>query len=240
MGTAVHRYGVGASRAHHKAKRSRKTNENARLYMGEEARELASPRDILQRLIDKAEHLDERRKVQISVSLCASVVLLLYLLNARLAVLMDWGYLGAFLLNGISNMTIILPTPAGASVAVMALELDPLLLGIAAGVGGTLGGATAYMLGAFHRKAVLCGGSDWLEKTMGRCGGAIVLLFSAVPFLPGDLAGVVAGAARYPTRRYLLFAGAGNVVKMAVVAYLGNNLLGWLERSLADWVSAML
>ena len=71
-----------------------------------------------------------------------------FALLPRLVVLGPWGYLAGFVINGLSSASVVVPGPGFAAVMVMAKDLDPILLGLAAGVGGTIGELTGYWLGA--------------------------------------------------------------------------------------------
>lgn len=174
--------------------------------------------------------MDWRYKVQITVGFCLAMIALTYLLRERISDLGDWGYLGAFVINGISNATIILPAPGGAVIAIMAQDFNPVLIGIASGLGGTIGGSTAYFAGLATSSNVRR--SKWfrrLEQMMRRFGGLIIFVFALIPFLPGDLASIVAGTVRYPFRKYLVYNSLGSMIKMTVIAYVGADLLTRLE-----------
>ncbi|MEE8472692.1 MAG: hypothetical protein V3S82_05950, partial [Dehalococcoidia bacterium] len=91
--------------------------------------------------------MDWRYKVQLAVGFGLAVTVLAYTLREPISALDDWGYLGAFIINGISSATVILPAPGAAVIAIMAQDLHPFLVGLAAGLGGAIGGSTAYIAG---------------------------------------------------------------------------------------------
>lgn len=149
----------------------------------------------------------------------------------------NWGYPGAFVINALSTATLLLPAPGIALIVSMANDLNPIGLGVASGLGGAIGSLTAYWAGAQGRQ-VLEGKRfyGFMLSYMERFGGAALFLFSAVAILPGDIASVVAGATRYPLKRYMLYVGAGNVVKMVLILYIMTKYFGWA----ADWLGRFM
>lgn len=189
------------------------------------------------RLGQRLDRISGRYKIVVTVGFCLAVVALTYVLEDRIAALGNWGYLGAFLINGISNATIVLPAPGGAIIAIMARDFNPLLIGVAAGAGGALGGSTAYLAGTAATHDMRR--SHWFRRLhgfMARFGGLVIFFFSLIPFMPGDLASIVAGSVRYPFKKYLAINALGNICKMIAIAYLGGDLLVWAERLLTSLV----
>ncbi len=185
--------------------------------------------------------MDWRYKVQLTIGICLAIILATYLLRERIYALGSWGYLGAFIINGISNATIVLPAPGGAVIAIMAKDFNPLLIGIAAGLGGTIGGSTAYIAGLINSgSARNTRWFRWLKRIMGRVGGIVIFTFALIPFLPGDFASLAAGGVRYPFRRYLLYNGLASMIKMTVIAYMGSDFLRWLEIIFNEWIKTVL
>jgi uncharacterized membrane protein YdjX (TVP38/TMEM64 family) len=188
-------------------------------------------------LAQRIDHVDWRYKVQLTIGFCLVIILATYLLRERISALGDWGYLGAFIINGISNATIVLPAPGGAVIAIMAQDFNPLLIGIAAGLGGTLGGSTAYIAGLINSgSARNTTWFRWLRRLMGSIGGIVIFTFALIPILPGDFASLVAGAVRYRFHKYLLYNAVGSMIKMTVIAYLGADFLQRLELVVHEWL----
>jgi len=163
---------------------------------------------------------------------------LLVIITAALPPLLDdigvWGYLAAFVINAISSATVVIPGPGFAAILVMAKDLNWLALGVAAGVGGTLGEMTAYYIGAQGTKT-LDGHRSYvfLQKCMTNFGGLIVFVSALIPFVPIDAAGLVAGAVRYPILRFLIYLGIGKVIMTATIMYLAARTFEWAEPYLA-------
>jgi len=140
-----------------------------------------------------------------------------------------YGYVGAFFISVLGGATIIVPVPMLAVVfALGGVMKYPVFVGIAAGLGETLGALTIYMTG-------YGGGAPFINSSHGRIqaiysrlmrwmehrGSLILFVLSAVlnPFFyPAALA---AGALRFGIRRYFVICWAGKTVKGLTVAYAG-------------------
>ena len=195
------------------------------------ASEEVRPPGLFGRLFDRLNAVDWRYKAQATLLFALAITIPFYLLRDEILALGDWGYLGAFLVNGLSSASIILPAPGGVLIAIMGQDFNPFLIGIAAGIGGSLGGATAYVLGAATTQKVQKGRwFPWIARRFHRFGAIIVFLFAMTPFLPGDFASLIAGAVRYPLLKYFLYNGIGSIIKMTAIAYMGAELLDMGER----------
>lgn len=134
----------------------------------------------------------------------------------------DWGYVGVFLLQLINSATVVLfPVPGHAIIFAVSGTLNPLLIGLFGAAGAALGEITAYMAGRGGSSMV--DESRWykrLETTGERWRGWAIFVFAASP-LPFDIAGVWAGAIRYPLRRFLLIVAAGKLILVTAIAIAG-------------------
>ena len=148
----------------------------------------------------------------------------------------SWGYLGAFLINGISNATIFFPAPGAVIIMIMAQDYNPFILGLVAGLGGSVGSTTSYLLGRLGasglQKGRIYGIARW---SMERFGGVILFVFSLVPFLPMDGAGLLAGATRYPLLRFYFYVGIASIIKMVVIIYIASTSLSEFQQWLKIW-----
>jgi membrane protein YqaA with SNARE-associated domain len=144
----------------------------------------------------------------------------------RFAELAAVGYSGIFLVSLLSSATVILPAPSLALVFAMGSALPPLLVGLAAGVGETLGELTGYAAG-FGGRAVIEEQEVYarLRDWMARRGGITILVLSVVPNPLFDLAGIAAGTLRYPLWRFLLLCWVGKTIKTSLVAWAGAQSL---------------
>ncbi len=154
--------------------------------------------------------------------------------------LRHWGYLGAFLISILGGATIIIPVPMLAVVfALGGVMKYTWLVGIAAGLGETLGALTIYMTGhgagtaIYNRKhGRIQAAYERLMGLMARRGSVTLFLLSAVinPFFyPAALA---AGATKFGIRKYFIICFVGKTVKGMTVVYVGywglGSLLRWL------------
>ncbi|MFW6126368.1 MAG: YqaA family protein, partial [Chloroflexota bacterium] len=176
------------------------------------------------------------------VAVSVGIGVSLYLFAPSLSAFARYGYLGAFLVTLVCSASIFFPTPG--FIIVFAMVVSPAfswpLVALAAGVGGGLGEATAYLLG--YGGNVIVVPEKWeryrrAEAWTRRYGAVAVFVFSLAPFLPFDLAGIVAGATRYPFWKFLLATLAGRLIRSfseSYVVYLGWSVLPAVGRFLVD------
>jgi membrane protein YqaA with SNARE-associated domain len=147
---------------------------------------------------------------------------LIIIFRKRIEGLGGYGYLGAFLVSLLCCATIILPVPGLIIVFTLGAVLNPLLVGLVSGVGGTLGEMTGYLLGYGGRAAI--------EKTrlyhrmeywMRRWGAITLFVLAVVPNPFFDVAGAAAGALRFPLWKFLAYGGAGRIIKHTAFALAG-------------------
>ena len=144
------------------------------------------------------------------------------------------GYVGIFLVGILGNATVIFPVPSLAIVFAAGSVLNPLLVGLVAGVGEPLGELTGYLAG-YGGSAVVQDGPRFqrIKLWMERRGFLTLFVLSAIPNPVFDLAGIAAGMVGFPVGKFLLACWLGKSLKGVVVAYLGSlsvDLIGsWLR-----------
>ena len=131
-----------------------------------------------------------------------------------------WAYglvAGAVLL---ASGGLVVPVPHLLTTCAAATALNPAAVAVIAGIAGTLGELTGYFLG-YSGSGVLERHRYYhrVEGWMRRRGWLILFLISAVPNPLFDVAGIAAGALRYPLWRYFVAVGLGKQVKFFMVAY---------------------
>ncbi len=136
------------------------------------------------------------------------------------------GYLGCFVISLISNATVILPVPGILLFIPVIADFNPVLLGLVGATGGAIGEITGYLAGRSGRGLVRPGKTyarfeGWMKK-YGMWG---VFAIAAVPLLPIDVAGIIAGVARLPVWKFLLPVWAGKIVKYVALMLLAA--WGW-------------
>ena len=169
-------------------------------------------------------------------TLLAGVALLLtaftlafFYFSADLSNLRSYGYVGLFLVNVVGAASILLPSPAAASVFGGGALLQNFLgvpafvwVGMIAGFGEAVGEFSGYAAGY--------GGRLMVEKRpeyrrihrwMDAHGTVTMFLMSTVPNPLFDVAGLAAGAVQMPMRRFFLSVLAGKVIKDMWMAAAG-------------------
>lgn len=138
-----------------------------------------------------------------------------------------YGYLGVFLISILGGATIIIPVPMLAVVFALGGVLTPYWIGVAAGLGETVGALIIYITG--HGAGTAFSGLNGkIQKAylrlmgfMERKGSLTLFILSAVlnPFFyPAALA---AGVLRFGIRKYFFICWAGKTIKGLTVAYAG-------------------
>jgi len=158
-----------------------------------------------------------------------------------------YGYLGAFLIGVFGGATYIAPVPMTPVIFVLgtvlkpsfAPYLGPVFVGIAAGLGETIGALTIYMTGygggaaiASAKHAKIQAVYSRLSRWMKRRGALVLFIFSAVlnPFFYPIA--VTAGATRFGLKKYIIICIVGKSIKGITVAAAGYWGLGAILRAL--------
>ena len=139
-----------------------------------------------------------------------------------------WGYAGVFLAELGNTVVILVPTPAHAYTFAAGATLNPWVLGIIGGTAAALGELTGYYLGLKGRRVVE--GGEFYERmrsVTARWTGAALFTFAALP-VPFDVAGVWAGALKYPVDKFLLYVLVGKTIKVTGIALAGYYGATWL------------
>ena len=147
------------------------------------------------------------------------------------SVVKDWGYLGIFAISLVSSASIVLPVPYFAFVFAAGAVLNPILVGIAGGLGSAIGELTGYAIGYGGKKAL----SEKYEKLLGRtekwvekCGlFVVIILFAATP-LPDDIVGVLGGALGYSVKKFFIASLIGKLALNFALAFGGFYGMAWV------------
>ncbi len=144
----------------------------------------------------------------------------------------DVGYLATFYLNLVGAATIILPLPgvlAACVAAEQSLGLSPVLIGVVGSAGATIGETTAYLAGfAGHNVVTKLRWYPRIHKLMERNGAATLFVVSAIPTPFFDLAGIAAGALKYPFKKFWLYVFAGKLIRLTIMAYTCRWGIEWV------------
>jgi len=135
----------------------------------------------------------------------------------------SYGLLGVFIIGFLSSFTLFIPSPAFFVVFLLGSVINPLALGLAAGLGSATGELTSYYAGygvsiaAKKYKKKFLGIEKLFQKYKAP---VIIFIFSATP-LPFDIVGIFCGTVRYPVKNFFIATLAGKLVKFTFIAYAG-------------------
>jgi membrane protein YqaA with SNARE-associated domain len=150
----------------------------------------------------------------------------LFLLGDQIEKFPVYGYPAVFLVSLIGDATIILPTLSMAVVFGIGGTLNPVAVGVVAGLGSALGELTGYLVGVGGRIVVENRKLyDRLEGWMRRRGMLVIFILGLVPNPTFDVAGMIAGALKMPVWKFLLAAWAGKSLRLILFALAGRHFL---------------
>lgn len=172
----------------------------------------------------------KRRKQIVPIAAAFLAVLItvsLILLREQIAQLGVYGYWGVFLISLLGNATVIFPAPSFAIVFVIGGTLQPLSVGIAAGIGAAIGEMTGYLAGVggravFEDRQLYQRLAGWMYEH----GMLAVFILAVIPNPVFDVGGMVAGALKMPAWKFLLAAALGKSVRFYILALSGRFFLG--------------
>jgi len=175
--------------------------------------------------VEKREGLRKKVIPILTVLLVVAITAALFLYRDRVAELGNYGYLSAFLVSLVSNATIILPVPGFLLLFALGAAFNPVLVGLAGAIGGTIGEMTCYLLGYSGRGVVqnrrlYDKSAQWLKKW-----GVLTIFVFAVTPSPFDVMGMVAGLLRFPFWKFFLACLCGKILKYIGIALAGA--FGW-------------
>jgi membrane protein YqaA with SNARE-associated domain len=136
-----------------------------------------------------------------------------------------------FVAQMLMSATIFFPAPSMAFVATAGAVLDPLWVGIVAGLGGATGELSGYLLGYYGRRAAPTDTSRlWrlAERGFRRWGFIALIVLAGLPNPTFDALGILAGSLRYPLGRFWLATAVGKIAKFLIIAYLGSQFSLWM------------
>lgn len=200
--------------------------------------------DRLKRVLKRWEYHIGILGIILTVGLAVAVVYFWEFVNT----LGGYGYLGAFIISVLGGATVIVPVPmimvlfalGGVMKPSFGPWCGPLFIGLAAGLGETLGALSIYMTGygggtalvnLDHGKfkAAYSRIVSWVERR----GSLILFVTSATLFNPFFYpASLAAGALRFGIKRYSLICLGGKTIKGMTIAFAGYWGLRGLLRML--------
>ena len=140
-----------------------------------------------------------------------------------------FGYLGVFLISLTLNATVVLPAGNFIIIATLGAALpSATLVGIIGGLGAAIGEFTGYAAGysgqaIIQKRQLYTRLGEWMKKW----GSLTIFVLSAAPLF-FDIAGIAAGALRFPIWKFFIACWLGRTVLYIAIAWAG--VLGW------DWL----
>ncbi len=174
--------------------------------------------------------MDSRISGFLHICFAAIMVAAAFHFSSTASALGSYGYAGAFLIALVSSATLIIPAPGWAAIVAMSADYDPLLLGLAAGMGSAIGEMTGFLAGEGVRTAIdgRIRESAQIRAFVERYGTLGIVALSFIPNPLFDIAGIVAGSLRMEWWRFLASCAAGRIIRYALLAALGAFTLGLL------------
>ncbi len=142
-------------------------------------------------------------------------------------------YIGIFVVQLLSNLTIIAPVPIASVIMIsVATQWNPFLIALFASLGGTLGELSGYFTGYVAEKAAInesTPGYNRIRGWMNRYGPWAIAFLAFQPVLPFDIGGIIAGTARMSLWKFLPALWLGKFPKYLILTYFGVGLVRFLH-----------
>ncbi len=172
--------------------------------------------------MDKAEPLWKRFIPLLTLLMVITISVGLFLNRDKLPELKGYGYLGAFLISLVTNATVVLPVGNFFIISTLGAILpSATIVGLVGGAGAAIGEMTGYMAG-YSGHGIVKNRKLYarLVKWMRKWGELGIFLLSLAP-LVFDLAGIAAGALRFPVWKFLLMCWLGRSLLYIGLAFAG-------------------
>ena len=144
-----------------------------------------------------------------------------------------FGYLGIFIVEAIANATLFFPIPGAIFTMASGLFLNPIIVGIYAGLGAAVGELTGYLIG-FGGGVLIKDKIEFksMRRVYAKYGLWTVYIFSAIPF-PFDVIGIICGVLRVRPLVFFVLTALGKITSRVMLAVIGtqvaNIFIGILE-----------
>jgi membrane protein DedA with SNARE-associated domain len=156
--------------------------------------------------------------------------------------ILEFSYLAVFLVSLIGTSTLFIPFPFDSIIvfAASGLGLNPVLVGVFAGLGAATGELSGYFVGAGGRVVIgdrkprykfLEKFIDFFTSLFKKYGLWIIPIFAFLPF-PFDIVGILCGMAKYDVKKFWAAVATGRILRAIMIAYLGHMILP----SFTQWV----
>ena len=165
-------------------------------------------------------HIPERYLRRLALVVAILIVALIFALRNRLPGPETVAYPAIFLLSLFGSASVVIPVPGILSVCSGGVLLNPLFVGLVAGIAEAAGEITGYLAG-FSGRGMLRNNRMYqrIQPWMRRRGWIAIIVFASIPNPLFDVVGVAAGAVRMPLWQFLGAAWVGKTAKSVAVAY---------------------
>lgn len=159
--------------------------------------------------------------------------------------IINFSYLAVFGLSIIGTSTIFIPFPIYVIIFFAAgLGLNPLIVGVVAGLGSATGELTGYLIGIGGRHVI----EEKKEKTpkmvrfftklFKRFGFLVIAVTSFLPF-PFDFIGILSGVSNYDIKKFYIAVTLGKIAKCVLIAYAGYISVPFIEQMI-EWLKTVM
>ncbi len=128
------------------------------------------------------------------------------------------------------SASLFFPIPVVVVVITASRVLDPLLVGIIAGLGSSIGELSGYFIGLGGEKLLKKEGKEGrkynrFQRLFDKYGFWAIALSAVFPVSFIDVTGLMAGAAQYGWKKFLLATITGKIPRYLIVAYVGSGII---------------
>ena len=162
------------------------------------------------------------------LSLAITVSVMVLVNRDSISLLGSYSYPSVFFFSMVMNSTILFPFPMGWVYFVLGSMFHPVPLALAGGAGAAIGEFTGYIAGRSGRSLLSSTVKypKWniynrVEGWLNKWGVIVIFGLNLQPFIPFDVAGLAAGAAKFPVWKFYLASMAGRSLAYGIIAYLG-------------------
>ncbi len=159
-------------------------------------------------------------------------------LEAAANFLVNYGYAGVFCISLLGCILPFVSVPYLVPIFLISTQLDPILVGLAAGIGGTLGKTTSYLLGMGGGKLLPEGQREkvkFFKRILDKYGALAIFIFALTP-LPDDAIVIPVGVAGYSYWKFLAASSLGRIVLSWIVAFSGRYVYATAESLAGGYV----
>ena len=138
-------------------------------------------------------------------------------------------YLSIFATTLVCSLTIIAPVPVATSTMIAAAtRWNPIMVSLAASIGGTLRELSGYYAGYLGRGIAIAEYVIVYNRVVGwidQYGVWAICFLALQPIIPFGIGGLIAGAARMPLWKFLPALWAGQFPKCVILCYFGIGII---------------